>query len=329
MKNDCAIIRDLLPLYVEKLASDETREYVQEHITGCEECRGLLESMAEPSDLPMDTGAGPLKTLSKQIRRRRTLTGLFVGVVVGVLILSCVGYLTAQVILPYSPGIVTVYEGENGVVSVCDENDARRHTRFDVSLMASSDSETFYRASVWTTRWDQVFGNYPSICSELTPDSRQNPATNIVIYYMTSTESTLIYGPDSYHGDAFPLPRLALGYYLVIAALACAVLGLVLFVVRKSMAKRVWAERLLALPVSYVIAHLCVKGFTVTTYYMQRDFSLIVLVTTLIYLLLLLALHFYHARLSRSLEFAEVQSPEDSESCETDQARGVEGASSR
>ncbi len=35
MKLSCNIIRDLLPLYVEGLASEDTRKAVEEHIAAC------------------------------------------------------------------------------------------------------------------------------------------------------------------------------------------------------------------------------------------------------------------------------------------------------
>ena len=39
MKNECSIVRDLLPLYVEQMVSAETGEFVEEHLEGCEACR--------------------------------------------------------------------------------------------------------------------------------------------------------------------------------------------------------------------------------------------------------------------------------------------------
>ncbi len=38
MKTDCCIIRDILPLYVENMVSDETASLVKEHISECSEC---------------------------------------------------------------------------------------------------------------------------------------------------------------------------------------------------------------------------------------------------------------------------------------------------
>ena len=37
MKNNCNIIRDILPLYIENMISDDTRAFVDEHIAECAE----------------------------------------------------------------------------------------------------------------------------------------------------------------------------------------------------------------------------------------------------------------------------------------------------
>ena len=38
---DCNVIIDLLPLYKEEICSEETKELVEEHLSGCDSCRKL------------------------------------------------------------------------------------------------------------------------------------------------------------------------------------------------------------------------------------------------------------------------------------------------
>lgn len=45
MKVDCSIIKDLLPSYIENLISDETKQYIDDHIHECTECKQLLMDM--------------------------------------------------------------------------------------------------------------------------------------------------------------------------------------------------------------------------------------------------------------------------------------------
>ena len=40
----CEIIRDLIPMYIDKTASDETAEQVELHLAGCEECKKYYDA---------------------------------------------------------------------------------------------------------------------------------------------------------------------------------------------------------------------------------------------------------------------------------------------
>ena len=42
---NCNVIKDLIPLYIDKCCSEETGRLVEEHIAGCESCRRVLEEM--------------------------------------------------------------------------------------------------------------------------------------------------------------------------------------------------------------------------------------------------------------------------------------------
>ena len=50
MKNDCSVVKDLIPLYTEGLVSSETKEFIDEHCQSCEKCKELLETLAESPD---------------------------------------------------------------------------------------------------------------------------------------------------------------------------------------------------------------------------------------------------------------------------------------
>lgn len=45
MKNECSIVRDILPLYVENIVSAETASFVKEHIENCPDCAAELEAL--------------------------------------------------------------------------------------------------------------------------------------------------------------------------------------------------------------------------------------------------------------------------------------------
>ena len=78
-KNECNVIRDIMPLVLDRAASDESRELVEEHIRSCEECRKQYDAMK--AELPEETRAEyeeeqkqfteALKTVRKTKLKRR------------------------------------------------------------------------------------------------------------------------------------------------------------------------------------------------------------------------------------------------------------------
>ena len=51
MRNECNIIRDILPLYIEDMVSVDTASFVDEHLNHCSECSKELENMRTSNSL--------------------------------------------------------------------------------------------------------------------------------------------------------------------------------------------------------------------------------------------------------------------------------------
>lgn len=113
------------------------------------------------------------------------------------------------------------------------------------------------------------------------------------IYYSPNNgqEDVLLCGART-DGGMISLPRLALGYYALLALALGAALGLAWLVCRKKPCGGTLG-RLALVPLCYLAGHLLVKGFTTTSYQMQRDLALIVLAGALIYCAALLALRLW------------------------------------
>jgi len=74
MKISCNIIRDLLPLYAEDLASEDTRALVEEHLRDCEDCTNVLNTMKKATPIPVEASPESLDKVKRIIRRRRTVS---------------------------------------------------------------------------------------------------------------------------------------------------------------------------------------------------------------------------------------------------------------
>ncbi len=66
----CAIVRDLLPSYVDNLTCKETMSAVQEHLESCEECSKIRDNMLSENKKPSKDDAKLLKKLKKKLNRR-------------------------------------------------------------------------------------------------------------------------------------------------------------------------------------------------------------------------------------------------------------------
>ena len=74
MKISCNIILDLLPLYAEDLASEETRALVDEHLCDCMDCTNYLGSLKQGTPIPVENTPESLEKVKKTILRRRILS---------------------------------------------------------------------------------------------------------------------------------------------------------------------------------------------------------------------------------------------------------------
>lgn len=77
-KMDCNIINDLLPLYIDDVLSDESRQLVEEHLADCPSCQGMLEIMNKSLELEEDRDVTPFKRL----RRKLIMRGIGIGLLI-------------------------------------------------------------------------------------------------------------------------------------------------------------------------------------------------------------------------------------------------------
>ena len=111
MRNECNIIRDILPLYIDEIVSEDTISFVEKHLEKCAACRTELEKMKAPNALEIaasDTQAKdekPLKAFAKKWNRnKRIVISAFAAVLLLVVLLgSCfVSYLKFDTANPFS-----------------------------------------------------------------------------------------------------------------------------------------------------------------------------------------------------------------------------------
>ena len=302
MKNECSIVCDLLPLYAEDMVSEDTAEFVKEHLGNCPTCRAELEKLRKPvqpvaaQHVP-DIDAEPLKRLKKALLMEKVQAILCTAAVLLALMLSGLSFLTAPEYFAYSQELVTVTEGANGEATISFSSE---FTNYKLQRIADpADKQTVYHLEVWTCAWDRMFSKPGAQDVTVKPENGHE----LLIYFTqfinqsSSNSAVCIYGeiePDS--GGWMALPGLSMGYWLAINIVLLVILGVIWLNLRKKEKPRRLVERLILIPIAYMLGHLCVLGFHTLSYSEWRDAQMILAIGILFYCAMLLALSIFYSR---------------------------------
>jgi hypothetical protein len=288
MNHECKIICDLLPLYEENLISAETRAFVDKHLAGCAECRERLRELQTPVDAPPVPSAAPLKSIKRKLLHKKMEAIVLTAALVLAILVAAFSFLTAPEYLPYSEDLFTLSVDESGEILITFDKEIT-----GCMVSSSHDEETTsYFISAWKTIWEEYLYKGGTQSVAIKPVAGKQNA----VYYAPNNaeEAVFVYGTDTYQNVVI-LPRLMLNYYFTLAAFSFVVLAVLRFILRNKQTLRVWIERVLLFPAAYILGHVCVKGFTMKTYSIGRDVSLILLIAILFYLAGLLGMGFYRA----------------------------------
>ena len=266
MKLPCEMMEDLLPLYAEDMGTNATRAAVEEHLEGCEPCREKLAAIR--ANQPEESAAIPMQSVRTELRRRLLYEVLTAVCATVTLLVMLFAWNDRNIYVPYVKENVSVVTGEDGRTQV------------------------LLRGVTGVDSWGETDENGGSVIY-LEPWRNARSSRTAETYVMVDHfdkvwyvdvpnggELTLLLGRRSEaDGDGGQvLPRLVLGYYLLLACGAAAVLGIGWFLLRKRRAGRV-LKRLTALLLSYIAAHVLVMGFTTLSVNAVRDWVFILLLT--------------------------------------------------
>ncbi len=279
MKNECNIVKDLLPLYMENMVSSDTKEFVENHIDSCEECKKELEQLK--MDLPfsndleeVEEPVNAMKKIEIDINKKRVFTGVISAIIASILVVLAFAHLTTAEYLPYSEVVNMIsVEDSNGTVSLS----------FTGEYELNQQEVGVYDVSIYNTLWNETFGLTKTQTIVINPDGE----TIKTIYYVSNGDSsdTIIYGEDPMdNGEVVTLPRLVLNGYLMLAALIALALLVILLIVRRKDRIRRMVVFIFFAPASYIISHILVTGLNGRSYSVTRDLSFILILTILIYL---------------------------------------------
>ncbi|MBR2401948.1 MAG: zf-HC2 domain-containing protein [Lachnospiraceae bacterium] len=299
-KIHCEVVEDLLPLYVENMASPSSRVLVEEHLKDCEGCRRLEGYMRKQVQIPRDIDTAPLKKIKKVMFRKKVTVA-----VLTVLILSLLGIFT---IIHFTSPVTVSYEQISHTLSVYDSDSVESGKVLSVKTpegtmkrekFTDEDGVQIELFCFYTTKWNLLHGYMTQHCYELQKDTKR-------VYYYPSTqrgESVLLYeakdAPENKSSGMVILPRMILNYYLIIAS-ALSVFGFFMCVLlRKSGDKFKKALKLTLIPLVYTISSFILLAGKSNIYDTEYYFSGIMIVSIVGYIIGYWIIEFldYHRRI--------------------------------
>ena len=300
MKLPCVVVRDLLPLYAEKMTEPETQTLIEEHMQECPECRQKYAEFETGKITEEDTAVNtvaPLQTLKKEIRRRKWYTALILGLVVFVIAIVYVYHTGSLMPVEWEEGLLTV----KGVQTVTPEDTLEWPC--DHIVTAHTLPSDGYSGTALLLEMDgriegvetEVIEEDGSVTAIIQGFGRSTVSGKNVSQYGQMAVSPLpdrvIYGyqepqallwGEPLNGGVEVLPRLTLNYYVIIAAMMAGLSGILWIIVRKKHGSWIVRQVFFA-PVCYILAHFLIMGLRSISFFITRDFCFILLTACALY----------------------------------------------
>ena len=275
MKTSCSVIQDLLPLYAEDLAGEDSRKLVEEHLEECDACKQSLEELKEVRPATALTDTVPLQ-LVKQLLRRHTIAWcVLVGCLVAAIAFAVVGRMTEAEGVSYTKNAFEFGKTEEGLLYASVTVKSPADVNYRTEYFHDNGGRECMSITGYTSPWLKLYGKSAvgKVYSVHSKDVKN-------IYYCDQRlggKLTLLTGPSySNAGNGAMLPRLVLNYYLFAALFLTALFGVLWLVFRKKSP----GPTLLAVALvfgCYALAHFAVKGLDGTTYFLLQDLAFILL----------------------------------------------------
>lgn len=188
MKVSCDVIKDILPLYVENMVSDDTKNLVDQHICDCSSCADALNATVSHPKVPVETDIKPLKSVEKQIHSKKRWTVATSVVISITLVTSILMFLFVPFWLTADEALEYVELMDNGYIKF--KMTPLTHGTYGFGVGQSNHYGILHKGA----RWRMLYS--PSVPPEMIGASREGynaypPSfTDTNFYYIDFTDGT-------------------------------------------------------------------------------------------------------------------------------------------
>ena len=202
MNYPCGIIKDLLPLYIDDVCNEESKEAVEAHLSECENCRNYYESMKTPEgfieknidnseDLKM---ADSLKNVKKKIIKKRIIASVVsVLVVIGIIFGTVAILKTTECDISYDNNITIIdtipeqyksVQGQNYLSAQVVGHNIIHATQKRVEIDKGDDTEIRIYFYTTTTKWEDLISNEQTMSYHLLAPINEDNDVDKIFYYI-------------------------------------------------------------------------------------------------------------------------------------------------
>jgi len=304
MEVNCNIIKDLLPLYADDLASEDTRALVSSHVDCCESCKTALRELQGESELFQKKGVPGIKRVANEIRRTKRWTVTTAVLLVFSIIISLLVFLVYPVWATPKEAIKSVECMDDGTLKI----NFTKASSGIISTESEGNTSILCKMSRWKALFprklpegmnDASYGHY-TIVNNSVVDGNCVYAKDTKLWYISywdGTAQTLLWGTGEANSQ-IPILRLSsslLWIFLCVLAVF-AVTALLGFFIRKRSEGKSFQDTA-AIFGSFCLASLIVTSGRFMVYEeFWMTFSTILILTVLISATVLCSFHLYRIK---------------------------------
>lgn len=115
----CTIIQDVLPLYIDEVVSQDTKEMVKEHLQHCNKCQQEYDLMKQDLYLPVEKPSPLFNNISKKFRKKKVMVSIVSVLVTLFITVVAFSYVFHyERVIPYSKNLIKIeMQNDNQLIS--------------------------------------------------------------------------------------------------------------------------------------------------------------------------------------------------------------------
>lgn len=194
MKYTCGVIKDLLPLYLDGVCSEESKKAIETHLSECSDCKEFYTAMREADRMEIDTRsaererqkAASFQTVKKKLLRKQIIAAFASVAVLVVIVFAAVNILKSAAVdvVEYEDNI-SVSMADGSIIGRLQGSRINQMRCKRVTVTTEGQEENYLFFYVAETKWDRLTTSF-DVFSECTLCFSDKGAEQIdAVYYYT------------------------------------------------------------------------------------------------------------------------------------------------